>query len=421
MSETSPVAPGELPGRPFEYYLTVLRRRWRLVVAGLLIGLIAGAGFLLVRPQSVTASSVVQLSIITSDPFGLDRAPSSLLDVGTEQQVARSFLVAQRASAMMDERLSPTAVRAASEASVGQQATVVTISFTTTDEELSRSGADAVATSFLEVRGEQVDDRIGDQLTVIDDRLLELQSEQADLLDAMGESGDPDSVLESREQLIRNEIQALVQQRTNLNSVSTSGGRVLTAADAAEVAYSPSRLLVIAASSMAGLLAGVALAFVRQGMARRFRDASEVHALTGAPVLAAGQGPARWLLPGAILVGMLPDGDKSLTLVSLTNDEDLEQVDAAIRQAVAQDPSSTLSLATMDGRFTSGAFSLAELRNVDAAAVIVSPRTTEVADLRQLVDVLRMLDVDLVLVFWCSLSRVGRGQRRIGQHKRSTT
>lgn len=421
MSETVPGSSAEIPGRPFYYYLAVLRRRWTFVVVGLLVGILAGVGLLVVRPQAVTASAVVQLSVTTSDPFGLDRAPSSLLDVGTEQQVARSFLVAQRAAEQLDGVLSPREVRASAEASVGEQATVVTVTFTAENEDLSRAGADAVATSFLQVRGEQVQDRINDQLSVIEDRLLELQSEQTDLLEAAAQDGGSDPVLESRDQLLRNEIQALIQQRTNLNSVSTSGGRVLSAASATDVVYSPSRTLVVAAAGMAGLLAGLLLAFLRERTARRFRHPDEVRSLTGTPVLSSAPGVDRWHLPAAVLVGMLPEGATSLTLINLAAQTELSQVSDALAHASEQDPATTLHLATLDGRFSDEDLSFSDLRTADAAAVIVSPKVTSAAHLRSALAVLGMLDVDLLVTFWSSQEarHPPDGERRNGHGRRA--
>lgn len=416
MNEASSSAP-EIPGRPFGYYLQVLRRRWVYLVAGFLVGVLAGVGFLMLRPQSVTSSSVVELSIITSDPFGLDRAPSSLLDVGTEQQVARSYLVAEQAAEELDGVMTPAQVRSASDVSIGSEGTVVTINFTAYEEALARAGADAVARSFLEARGEQVEGRINDQLTAIEDRLLELQADQAELLDAADEDGETSSLVESRDQLIRDEIQALVQQRTNLNSVSTSGGRVLTTAEVSEVSYAPSKMLVLASAAMVGLLGGLMLAFVRQRFSHRVADVAEVEAVTGAPVLQTGKDEARWDIPGAILVGMLPSGRSTLVLVNLATNQDLEEVTTALRQAIDRDPASEAQVSVVDGWLREGATSFAAIRGARTAALVVNPRVANTADLEQLMAVLNLLGISVAASYWC----VRQADHRKGLSKSSAS
>lgn len=413
MSDAS-VPPLEIPGRPMAYYLQVLRRRWVYLVAGLMVGVLLGVGFLLAWPRSVTASAVVELAIITSDPFGLDRAPSSLLDVGTEQQVARSYLVAEGAAERLGGELTPAQVRAGSEATVGSQGTVVTIRFTASREELARAGADALAQSYLEARGAQVEGRITDQLNALEERLLELETEQADLLEAADSADGANPLVESRDQLIRNEIQALVQQRTNLNSVSTSGGRILTSAQAGEVAYAPSRSTVIAAAAMAGLLGGLVLAFARQRFSHRVADVAEVESATGAAVLLPGSAGPRWTLPGAIMVGMLPAGESSLVLVSLATAEDINEIASALQRASDRDPASQVTVSTIDGWFAGREASFAELRGAEAAAIVVNRRMTSTKKLEEIMAILGMLQVPVVASFWCSGRdhRSRRAQRR---------
>lgn len=397
-------------GRPFAYYVRVVVRYWYYLLLGLLVGSLAGVAYLAVRPQVITASSVVELSIITSDPFGLDRAPSSLLDIGTEQQVARSYLVAERAASDLDEVLTPSQVRSASEVMVGSQGTVVTINFTAADEELAREGADAVANSFLEVRGEQVERRISDQLATIEERLGELAAEQSDLL-AVSDPDVESSLAESQGQLIRNEIQALSQQRTNLNAVDTSGGRLLTSASAAEVWASPSRLMVQAAGGLTGLLGGLVLAFVRQRFSHRVADVAELESVTGAPALGPGPEQSRWQLAGAVFVGMGPGEGEVVALVNLASEGDFREVTDAVRLACEQLPSSAPRIITVNEWFDEAGAEVARLRGVDRAALVVDPTTVSTARLEQVLEILRLLQVDVAVSFWCGVTR-GRFGRR---------
>ena len=86
----------------FDHYMFVLRRQWRVVVAGAVLGAIAAVGYLVLAPQTVTATTTINLNVITTEPFSAQRAASGLLDDATETAIARSHVVASRASDLLD-------------------------------------------------------------------------------------------------------------------------------------------------------------------------------------------------------------------------------------------------------------------------------------------------------------------------------
>ena len=66
------------------HYTRVLRQRWPLVVLGMLLGVLGGLGYLAVAPQHVQATAVVNLNVISSEPFNDTRPESQLIDAGVE-------------------------------------------------------------------------------------------------------------------------------------------------------------------------------------------------------------------------------------------------------------------------------------------------------------------------------------------------
>src|SRR3954451_20867577 len=81
------------------YYWAVLRRHWLLVVLGALIGLSVAVLYLFVAGRSVTASTSVDVKVVTSDPFNVQRPPSDLISPETEVQKATSAPVLEAAAA----------------------------------------------------------------------------------------------------------------------------------------------------------------------------------------------------------------------------------------------------------------------------------------------------------------------------------
>ncbi|MGF9660205.1 hypothetical protein AAIH18_22500, partial [Pantoea agglomerans] len=68
----------------FDHYVFVLKRQWRILVVATVLGAIASAGYLLLAPQTVTATTTLNLNVITTEPFSAQRAASGLLDDATE-------------------------------------------------------------------------------------------------------------------------------------------------------------------------------------------------------------------------------------------------------------------------------------------------------------------------------------------------
>ncbi|MCC2314580.1 hypothetical protein [Cellulomonas xiejunii] len=269
------------------HYTRVLRRRALWVVSGALVGLLVAAGYLALAPRTATALSVLNIEVVTTQPFGLDRAASGLLDAGTEQQLASSYLVAKRASEMLDGRLHPRDVRAASEVQVAADGTVMRIAFTDADARLAAQGADAIADAYLEYRAEQAQGRVDAAAASIDERLTSLHAALAEALAALASApaGSAEAAnAEADRQVTRAEIDSLVQERTGLRAVGPDVGQIISPAVDGTVEYAPSRTIALAAGLLAGLLLGVVLAFTRDGQDRRVRGVDDLAGVTSAPL-----------------------------------------------------------------------------------------------------------------------------------------
>lgn len=311
-------------GTALGHYGHVLRTRWRAILIGGLVGLVLAGAVALVRPPTVTATAVLQVDVITTTPFALDRAASTFLDASTEQQIASSYVVALRAAEALGPEVDAREIQQASSASVEPNATIVRIRYAGSGESEARERADSVARSYLAYRGDQVATQIADQLTGIETRLDELAEVQAEALTLLADDDVDASAAAAAESDLRlagQEIDALVRERTTLRAISTQGGRVLTPAEISDVSYSPRRSLVLATGLFAGLGLGVAIAFARHRWSRELVTLHDVAEATDAPVWRADSASHRrpsWDVAIQLIIARLGPEVRRLAVISLT-------------------------------------------------------------------------------------------------------
>ena len=273
----------------FSQYLAVLLRQRRIVAGGAVGGLVVAAVFLLVAPQTVTATTSLNVNVITTEPFNQQRPASGLLDPQTEADIASSHVVAQGASELLGGALSPAEVRDASEVTAPGGASVVKVAFTGGTQDEAVRGADAVAKAYLAFRSGEAERRIDTMLSSMNDQIEGLNDDLLDANEALV-SADPDSTAYaqalSQQQQIQSELDSLLSQRNALTNVDTTGGTILTSARDGRLETHPSRRAALGTGLAGGLVAGIVAAFAWNPFDRRLRRPSDVAAAAGAPRLA---------------------------------------------------------------------------------------------------------------------------------------
>lgn len=270
-------------------YVVVLGRRWRAIVLGVLVGLLASGAFLLVQPRTASASALVNVNVISSEPFNQPREPSGLIDPQTEVQTARSSVVIARTAEQLGGDLGPGEVRASLSAEVETDATVVRITYTAPTPEEAVAGADAAAEQFLVYRGELAEQKvanISDQLTarrdLLRDDLLRVTQQLATSQDGSGRA----IQAESDRQLLNLELNSLLSQLNSIRAIDTTGGTILTSAGDVGAYVSPSTQTALLVGAATGLALGLVLAMARHALDRRVRDGYVIDDLGAGPVLA---------------------------------------------------------------------------------------------------------------------------------------
>lgn len=272
-----------------EHYVFVLLRQWRLIAATTVLGAILAAGYLILAPQTVTATTTINLNVITTEPFSAQKAASGLLDDATETAIAKSHVVASRAAEILKSEVTASDIRAASTVSTASGAAIVTVEYEADTAAAATSGADAVASAYLAFRTEQAEQRIAVMVSSLTERIDALNVTLGEVNQALA-GAEPSSVAyaqaTTQRSQILTELDGLLSERNGLQSVDTTGGTVLSSAKDNKLAYAPGRTLTLLTGIAAGLVLGVIGAFVRNPFDRRLRNSKEVARSLGGPVFA---------------------------------------------------------------------------------------------------------------------------------------
>lgn len=270
------------------YYGAVLRRRWRVLLAGLLLGVIASAAYLGVAPKMATATATVNLNVISSDSFGLEKTPSQLLDTQTEVQVATSSQVLGEAATELGNGKSLAQMRARTSVQPVAGATVVKVGYAAPTKQEAVAGADAIASAYLTYRETAATTRVSKVVDKLNAQRTLLRKQLGNANDKLDRATDGSPAFvqaESDRELINIELTSLVAQINQLNGVDTSGGTLLTSAAENAITYSPSPRLILGAGALLGLFIGVVLAFVVNALDRRVADGRSLSGLGGGEIL----------------------------------------------------------------------------------------------------------------------------------------
>lgn len=281
---TSPL--DETTSLDLSHYLTVLRRRAGVVVVGVLLGLVAAVLYLVLADRAVTASTLVNVNVISSDPFSTPRSASGLIDASTETQTASSSVVLNQVASGLGE--TPSTIRRNMTATLASGNTVMRITYTADSTTAAEDGADAIAQAYLDFRSAQADarvQRIVDQLNAQRDGLRDdLVRINTILKRAKAGSGRAIQA-ESDRQLTNIELNSLSSQINTFLGLDATGGVVLTTAAESPTSVSPSKTLILSTGLGLGLILGVLAAFAINSTDRRIRDARSLQRAGGGEVL----------------------------------------------------------------------------------------------------------------------------------------
>ena len=314
-------------------YWLVVRRRWRLVVAMVILGGIAGAGYSVYTGPTYTATAQVVVAPVSQGPLNQPTQNTNLVNMSTEQAIAQSAPVIQRAAAQLAISVARLDAAASKRLSVSVPASTLTtsnvleINWQAASPALAKEGADAFATSYLVYRQHELESQVAVLQKTLTAQTAALSAEIAKLSASLSKSSSTSTrrILNYRLTEVTNQNSTAQSQLAALATYNTSGGSFIPAV----LPVKPSgfsRKVIVALGVMIGLLLGLALAFVFDLFDDRMRDAGQFEQRLGAATL--GEMPA---MGGAGETGRRRSAAKvqALPPITMASAPDSEAADSA--------------------------------------------------------------------------------------------
>jgi uncharacterized protein involved in exopolysaccharide biosynthesis/Mrp family chromosome partitioning ATPase len=274
-------------------YTGVLRRRWWLVLAGAVLGLIGALAYVTIAPKSYTATATVNVVATGADQSNTNVSNSrtgATVNLDTEAQLVTSGSVATIAAKMMHSSEPIYRLTKKVSVTVPPNSTVLTIN-------CGASTATAAATCANDFAKAYLQNRSTTAKNVLDAQAKDLQGKITDLNKAVARlnksiSGlpklsptrvtDKQDVSNDRQQLasLTHQLSVVTGQASNVN-----GGSVITPATPPGKPSSPKKSLVLPSGLVAGLLVGLIAAFVWDRRDRRLHSPQDVERLLDIPVM----------------------------------------------------------------------------------------------------------------------------------------
>jgi capsular exopolysaccharide synthesis family protein len=266
-------------------YGEVLRRRWRLAVAVLIVVVALAALYSFTRPVAYTVEAQV---LVDPGSSALGLRPDQLVSMETEARLVASAIIATRvrddfeASLTSPELLENVSVEATPES------LVLDIAYTAPTSRDAARTANAFADAYLAYRRQRAEDKLNDERAELSKLMEQLQIER-DQYNADINVTAPGTIeyrnARQRRDLLNQRIASLSIQLTEIPLTVDPGEVILPAtADAAEP--SPNHLINLALGLFLGLFAGVVAAFIRERTDDRIGSRTELEGALGAPTVA---------------------------------------------------------------------------------------------------------------------------------------
>ena len=211
----------------------------------IVLGLAASLAYVFLAPKTYVAKASVQVLPVVSDQYGSINL-ANVLNMATEQQIAASSSVVERAAQVMGTTNAD--IQDSVSVDSPQDTQVLNVRYTAGDATRAARGAEAVAQAYLDNRVSATRDDATARLARVKDQLSSTEAQLAK------SSGATHTALSS-------DLQSLYSQRRQLQNIAaTPVGRVITHADTPTAPSSPRLSADVPLGAAAGLIAGLVLA-----------------------------------------------------------------------------------------------------------------------------------------------------------------
>ena len=277
-------------------YLGVLRRRWWVWIGVTILCVLGALAYLKLAPKTYSASASVYVTPTAAgqgnNQLANSRTSGAAVNLDTEAVVVKSGQVAQIAAKALNSPLSPGALAAQVTVAVPPNSEVLQISCSAGKPLAAADCAQAFAKAYLQNRDTQAAQSISAQLKALQSKVASLQKTAAGL-SAQIASLPSNAPSRASAQIDLNADNSELTQLSNqvaaltAASAANSGGSIITNAvpsDASNPA-TPKKKIVLPSGAVAGLVLGLALAFLMDRRDKRIRGAHDVERVLGLPAM----------------------------------------------------------------------------------------------------------------------------------------
>jgi len=285
----SPDCPGRRSGTDLGEHLSLLRRRWLLLLGCLLAGGTVGLALQRVTPPSYTATTQVLVTPVGTAEQGnqVTNRQRESLNLDTEAQIARSTVVA--AEAARTAGLATATDLEPAEVSVPPNSAVLQIAVTAADPADAAIRSHAYAQAYLDNRAAAAQASLDAQQKLMLAKLKQVNTALATVVAELGvlPKGTTEQILATHRQGVLNrQAYNLTMKYDALRTLAVTPGSIISPAVPPQAPSSPSLPLHLGSGLMIGLLLGAVVAILRDRFDTRLRTIADVERLTGLPVLA---------------------------------------------------------------------------------------------------------------------------------------
>ncbi|WP_370618053.1 Wzz/FepE/Etk N-terminal domain-containing protein [Mumia qirimensis] len=268
----------------FSDYGSIIRRRWVLVVLGLVAGVAVAVLAIALIPKTYTSTASVMVQPTGQDGTVANGRTSTPINLDTEAQIVKSTVVSQQVIDAQENPIEtdPRALAKHVMVTVPPNTSVLNISFSASTPEDAQAGAEQYAETYLASRKAEAESRIDAEARSIQAQLDTLQARlkaQSQRIARLPENS-PERVYEiSQRDLLVDQIAALNSELVRLTSTEIMPGDVITEAQTPTTPTSPNIKILGASGVLAGLLAGLLIAVVVDRADKRVRDRRDLERL----------------------------------------------------------------------------------------------------------------------------------------------
>ncbi|MDQ1647735.1 MAG: hypothetical protein QOJ50_3919 [Cryptosporangiaceae bacterium] len=337
-----------MPAEPAQPYLlwsdytSMIRRHIVLIALVVIAGTAAGAAGIRVAPRTYIGAAKVLVTptgVGINNPGG-NRAPAGV-DLDTEAKLAKSAPVVSRVGTAL--RTSQNGLPDRLDVSVPPNSGVLRFAFAAPTPAEAATGANAFAKAYLDDRQAQAAAELERGVNLRRAGLASLQSQLKALPPPTGSDA---AAIEARREVLTKQISTETDAVDALTNTRITPGRLLDPAGLPQNPIAPNKGVWLASGFSAALLVALALAMLRDRLARLVRRPDELERVYGLPVLAtlrpdalAGEdlGAAALAHAAAELVAAVPPGQRLIAVAGASGGSLTGPATAALGAVLAHD------------------------------------------------------------------------------------